>query len=131
LTASRPESPRLRGLVLTLLALDGVFSAIFAALLLPLRIGTFPFPISALLSGALNALLVWAGLQWTSSARLGAIALWAWLLTIGAMALGGPGGDVIFGGAGFDEYAPLVLLVLGVLPAAALLWRRSRRHASL
>jgi hypothetical protein len=97
---------------------------------LPIRIGAFPFPISALVSGVLNAVLVWAGLQWTSSSRLGAIALWAWLFTVAALTLGGPGGDVIFGGPGFDEYAPLVLLVLGVLPAAALLWRRARRDGA-
>ena len=94
------------------------------------RIGTFPFPISAVLSGALNAALVWAGLQWTSSARLGAIALWAWLLTLAALALGGPGGDMVFGGPGFDEYAPLVLLIAGVVPPAAVLWSRTRRTAS-
>jgi hypothetical protein len=99
-------------------------------LLLPIRIGTFPFPITALISGAVNAALVWAGLQWTSSSRLGAIALWAWLLTVAALAWGGPGGDVIFGGPGFDEYAPLVLLILGALPPAALLWRRTRGPAS-
>jgi len=122
--------PALRGVVLGLLALDGVLSAIFAALLLPIRIGTFPFPISAVISGALNAVLVWAGLQWTASGRLGAIALWAWLLTVGALALGGPDGDVVFGGPGFDEYAPMVLLILGVLPPAALLWRRARQRAS-
>jgi hypothetical protein len=98
-----------------------------AALLLPIRIGAAPFPISALISGAVNVILVWAGLQWTSSSRLGAIALWAWLLAVAGLALGGPGGDVIFGGPGFDEYGPLILLVFGVLPPAALLWRRTRR----
>jgi hypothetical protein len=97
---------------------------------LPIRIGTFPFPISAVISGALNAVLVWVGLQWTASRRLGAIALWAWLLTVAALALGGPGGDVVFGGPGFDEYAPMVLLILGVLPPAALLWRRARHKAN-
>lgn len=116
--------------MLGLLALDGVLSAVFAALLLTIRIGSFPFPISALIGGAVNAALVWAGLQWTSSPRLGAIALWTWLLTVGGLTLGGPGNDVVFGGPGFDQYAPLVLLILGVLPPAALLWRRARRTAT-
>jgi hypothetical protein len=94
------------------------------------HIGTFPFPISAVISGAVNAALVWAALQWTSSTRLGAIALWAWLITLGALSLGGPGGDEVFGGPGFDQYAPLVLLIVGAAPPAAVLWRRARGGAS-
>jgi hypothetical protein len=113
------------------------------------RIGTIPFPISALISGLLNAALVWAGLQLTSSARLGAISLWAWLLTVGALTLGGPGGDIVFGGSSttpqgspgpqvwlastanlatqFDQYELIVLLILGVLPPAAVLRHHTRR----
>jgi hypothetical protein len=51
-----------------------------AIFFLPLRIGSVPFPISALLSGALNALLVWVALQWTSNPRVAALPVWAWLL---------------------------------------------------
>jgi hypothetical protein len=120
----------LRTVVLSLLALDGVLSAIFGALLLPSRIGSVPFPISALISGVVNGALVWAGLQWTSDARLGAIALWTWLATLGGLALGGPGGDVVFGGSGFDEYALLVLLGVGALPPGWVLWRRTRSKAT-
>jgi hypothetical protein len=120
----------LRVTVLGLLALDGVLSAIFGALLLPSRIGTFPFPISAVISGAVNAALVWAGLQQTASARLGALPLWTWLLTVAALSIGGPHGSVVFGGPGFDEYGALVLLVLGALPPAAVLWRHARRRTT-
>jgi hypothetical protein len=117
--------------VLGLLALDGVLSGIVGALLLFSRIGTFPFPISALVCGGVNAALVWAGLQCTSSKRLAAIPLWTFLLTLAGLALGGPGGGTVFGGSGFDEYAPAVLLVLGVLPPAAVLWRCGRGARSL
>jgi hypothetical protein len=113
-----------------LLALDGVLSAVAAALLLPSRVGAVPFPISALISGAVNAALVWAGLQWTASPRLGAIALWTWLLAVAVLALGGPGGDVVFGGSGYDQLAPFILLVLGVLPPAVVLRRHARRQVS-
>jgi hypothetical protein len=120
----------LRGLVLALLAADGVISAILGALFLLVYIGGVPFPISALISGVVNALLVWTGLQWTGSTRLGAIALWTWLLSLMAMTLArGPGGGVIFGVAGgpaFDEWSPLVLLVLGGVPPGIVLWRYSR-----
>ena len=56
-----------------------------------------------------------------------ALPLWTWLLTMAVLATGGPGGGEMFGGPGFDEYAPLVLLFLGIAPPAFLL-RRARRR---
>ena len=113
--------------VLSLLALDGVLSAVFGALLLPSHIGPYPLPVSAAICGIVNAALVWAGLQCTSSVVIAALPLWTWLLTLAVLASGGPGGSEMFGGPGLDEYAPLVLLFLGVAPAAFLL-RRARRR---
>ena len=65
-----PDLTPLRPVVLTLLAIDGVLSAVAAAFFLPLRIGSVPFPISALISGLVNAALVWAALQWTTAPRI-------------------------------------------------------------
>ena len=70
-----PDLTPLRPVVLTLLAIDGVLSAVAAAFFLPLRIGSVPFPISALISGLVNAALVWAALQWTSVPAGGRIAV--------------------------------------------------------
>ena len=109
--------------VLTLLALDGVLCAIAATLFLPLRIGTIPFPISALIAGLVNAALVWAALHWTSEPRMASLPLWTWLLTVGLLSLGGPGDDIVLGGSGIMAYAALLLIALGVLPPAAVLWR--------
>ena len=124
-----PDLTPLRPVVLTLLAINGVLSAVAAAFFLPLRIGSVPFPISALLSGLLNAALVWAALQWTSSPRVAALPLWCWLLTVAGLTFGGPGDDIVFGGVGVMEYAPLLLIVLGALPPAVLLWRHVRAAA--
>jgi hypothetical protein len=121
-----PDLTPPRPAVLTLLAIDGVLSAVAAAFFLPLRIGSVPFPISALLSGLVNAALVWAALQWTSAPRVAALPLWCWLLTVAGLTFGGPGDDIVFGGVGIMEYAPLLLIVLGALPPAALLWRHVR-----
>ena len=121
-----PHLTPLRTVVLTLLAIDGVLSAVAAAFFLPLRIGSVPFPISALISGLVNAALVWAALQWTSSPRVAAVPLWSWLLTVAGLTFGGPGDDIVFGGAGIMEYAPLLLIVLGALPPALVLYRRNR-----
>lgn len=110
--------------MLALLAVDGVISAVLGAVFLQIRIGAEPFPVSALLSGLANALFVWAGLQWTSSSRLAALPLWTFLFTLAAMTLNGPGGDVMFGGPGFDEWSAAMLLVFGTVPAGLVLWRR-------
>ncbi|HYZ66619.1 MAG TPA: hypothetical protein VE666_02255 [Mycobacterium sp.] len=124
-----PDLTRLRPAVLALLAIDGVLSAVAAAFFLPLRIGSIPFPISALISGLVNAALVWTALRWTPSPRLGALPLWCWLLTVAGLTFGGPGDDIVFGGVGITEYAPLVLIVLGALPPALVLWRHVRDAA--
>jgi hypothetical protein len=117
-------NPAFRIVVLTLLAVDGAISAIVGALLLPTYIGTIPFPVSALISGLLNAALVWAAGRWTVSARVAALPLWTWLLTVLLMCVPGPGGDVIFGGRGVLAYSPLLLLVMGVVPPFLVLYRR-------
>ena len=95
-----------------------------AVFFLPLRIGPVPLPISALLSGVVNASLVWVALQWTSNPRLAALPLWTWLLTVLLFTFGGPGDDIVFGGTGVMEFAPLLLIALGALPGAWVLWRR-------
>ncbi|MCT7656997.1 hypothetical protein [Mycobacterium deserti] len=124
LTAPALAGDRQRVVVLTLLALDGVLSAIAAAFFLPAYLGTVPFPISALLSGLVNAALVWAATHWTSSPGLAGLPVWCWLLTVAVFFLGGPGDDIVFGGAGAMQFRPLLLIVLGMVPAAAVLRRR-------
>lgn len=123
LTAPTATTDRLRVVVLTLLALDGVLCAIAAAFFLPVRIGSIPFPVSALIAGLVNAALVWAALHWTSAPRVAALPLFTWLATVAVMTLGGPGDDIVFGGAGVMQYAVLLLLVLGAVPPALVLWR--------
>lgn len=117
--------------MLSVLALDGVLSALAASFLLPLRLGSVPFPISMLISGAVNAALVWAALQWTSSPRVAALPLWTWLATVLGLTLGGPGSDLVFGGVGVMAYAALLLIAVGALPPAAVLWRYSREKSGV
>ncbi|WP_414686613.1 hypothetical protein [Mycobacterium sp.] len=134
LTATKPRvgqiddagatDPSIRIVILALLALDGILSAVAGALLLPAYLGSIPFPISPLISGLVNAALVWAAGRWTTSARLAALPLWTWLLTVAAMAMGGPGGDVIFGGRGVLAYGPFLLLAVGAAPPLWVLWQR-------
>lgn len=118
---------------MTLLAIDGVLSALMGALLLPFYIGAVPFPVSALASGMVNAALVWAAGHWTQSTRVAALPLWTWLGTVAAMSVGfplGPAGDVILGGRGILAYGALILITLGGMPAVWVLWRRAARVAA-
>ncbi|BAX93960.1 hypothetical protein [Mycobacterium shigaense] len=116
--------PAIRGVVLALLAVDGILSALAGALLLPSYIGSVPFPISGLISGLVNAALVWAAGRWTKSPRLAALPLWTWLLTVAVISMGGPADDIILGGQGLLAYGALLLIVLGVVPPVWVLWRR-------
>jgi hypothetical protein len=127
LTATKPRveqvddtgatDPAIRVVILALLAVDGILSAVAGALLMPVYIGTVPFPVSALISGVVNAALVWAAGRWTTSTRLAALPLWTWLLTVLAMGLTDAlGRDIIFDERGVMAYSPLLLLAVGVLP---------------
>ena len=123
MTTDADPAGRAGTVVLALLAFDGVLSAVAGALLLPLYFGSVPFPVSAVVSGLVNAALVWAAGYWTESRRLAALPLWAWLATVAAFTLGGPGGDIVFGGPGIMGFSVLIFLLLGALPAALVLRR--------
>ena len=125
MTTDADTAGRAGTVVLAVLVVDGVLSAVAGALLLPLYLGTVPFPVSAVVSGLVNAALVWAAGYWTESRRLAALPLWAWLATVAAFTLGGPGGDIIFGGPGIMSFSVLIFLLLGALPATLVLRRMS------
>ena len=115
-------------MLIAALAFDGVLSAVAGALFLPFYLGSVPLPISSLLSGLLNAALVWAALQWTSVTRLAGAPLWTFVATVVVMTFGGPGDDVVF-----DGNSPLrfiLFVVLGAAPPAFLLWRNQARTIS-
>jgi hypothetical protein len=120
------SDPAIRVVVLALLAVDGVLSALAGALLLPFYIGSVPFPISGLISGLVNAALVWAAGRWTRSPRVAALPLWTWLITVGVISMGGPADDIILGGHGLMAYGALLLILPGVTPPVWVLWRRNR-----
>ena len=104
-----------------------MISAVVGALFLPSYVGPVPFPISALLSGLVNAALVWAALQWTDSPRVAALPLFAWLLVVFVLVIGGPALDFVLGGSGFMAVSPLLLMVLGALPPGLVVRRAARQ----
>ena len=120
-----------RPVILGLLAIDGVICAFVAALFLPSYVGAIPFPISALIAGAVNLVLVWAAAQWTAETRLAALPLWTWLATVAVLTFGGPGNDVVFGGSGFRAFYPILLIAVGAGPATWFLLRDSGAEVRL
>jgi hypothetical protein len=118
-----PIDPAIRVFVLTLLAVDGIISAVLGAFLMPYYIGAVPVPVSALISGLVNAALVWMAAVWTESKRLAALPLFTWLATVAVLTLGGPGNDIVFGGPGLMAYSVLLLLLLGAAPPVWVLRR--------
>ena len=108
------------------MAVDGILSALAGTLLLPSYIGSIPFPISGLISGLVNAALVWAAGRWTSSSRVAGLPLWTWLITVGVLSTGGPADAVMLGGRWLMAYAALWLILPGVAPPVWVLWRRSQ-----
>ena len=126
-TGAAPSTVRF--LVLALLGVDGLLCAVATAFLLPASLGSKPFPISALIGGLVNLVLVWAASHWTTSLRLAALPLFTWLSAVAVMSLGGPGDDLIFAGTDGLAYRVLVMILLGSAPPAWLLW--GRHHAAL
>nr|WP_308212796.1 hypothetical protein [Mycolicibacterium sp. CAU 1645] len=109
--------------MLALLTLDGVLSAVAGALFLPSYLGVVPMPVSALISGAVNAALVWAAVQWTSVRGLAAGPLGAFLATVIVLTFGGPGGDVVFAGTTSGMVRLLLFVAVGIIPGALVLRR--------
>lgn len=109
--------------MLLLLTIDGVLSALAGALFLPSYIGAVPLPVSALLSGLVNAALAWAAVQWTSTRILAAAPLLAFLATVVVLTFGGPGGDVVFAGTMSGLLRLLLFVGVGLIPGALVLRR--------
>jgi hypothetical protein len=114
----RPGRPRTPGL-LALLVLDGLLLGGIGLVLTPVYVGGVPAPVGALLSVvALPWLVLRAGELDPRPAVAGA-PLFAWVLAVGVLGLGGPGGDVLL-----PETWQSLLLVFGGLFAGLLALRR-------
>lgn len=117
----------MRNVVLAVLTVNGVLSAIAGALFFPSYLDGIPLPISGLISGLVNAALVWVALDWAPTPRLAALPLWAWMAAAVVFTFGGPGGDIVLSGAGIFQLAPVLFVVLGAGPPAYVLWRLTAR----
>ncbi|MCK8615634.1 facilitated glucose transporter [Gordonia sp. C13] len=109
-------------LLLALLTLDGLVVGLLSVAFAYQRFGGVALPVAALIGGLLNAVLLWLAAGYTSSPlRYAPLGAWGLVVVI-AGGFPGPGGDVILSTSGNYLVQTLLLLVLGVGPAAVLSW---------
>jgi hypothetical protein len=115
-----PDVPGVRSpLLLGLLVLDGLLLGAIGLVLTPMYAGAVPLPLGAVLSIALLPWLVLRAGEIDSRPSVAGAPLLAWLLVVGVLGLGGPGGDVLL-----PATWQSLLLVFGGLFAGLLALRR-------
>jgi hypothetical protein len=113
-TPARPDPAALRVAAGLLIAVLAVGLAVVEAFLVPLRIGSVPFPICVLLAMAGNIVLAKLAARQTGSAAWGAVPPVLWLIVIVVLALPRAEGDLIVPGS----VTGLVFLFAGVVSGA-------------
>ncbi|NGP04652.1 hypothetical protein G6038_03965 [Rhodococcus sp. 14C212] len=108
-----PPAPKPRPGIVALLTFDGFLCALLSVFFLGLYIGTVPFPITIVLAGAANMLLVLAMRAETGSTSRAAWPLLAWIVGFVLCLAGGPGGDQLL----VADWRTLLLPVGALAPA--------------
>jgi hypothetical protein len=106
-------------ITLVVLLFDAVALATVELLYLPLRVGAAPFPITILLAAVSTPWLVRSAAELGGPRTVAASPLMVWLLAIGVLGVGGPGGDVLLAA----DWRSGILLAAGTFPAAVALGR--------
>jgi hypothetical protein len=110
---------------LLLLVLDAAALAAVELFYLPLRVHTVPFPITILLAVVSTPWLVRSAAELGGPRLLAAVPLGVWIATLGVLAFGGPGGEVLLPA----DWRSALLLAGGLAPAAVALGRAVGRPA--
>lgn len=110
-------------ITLVVLVFDAAALAVVELLYLPLRVGAAPFPITVLLAVVSTPWLVGCAAELGGARMLAAIPLAVWVLALGVLGVGGPGGDVLLPA----DWRSVLLLGGGMFPAAVVLGRALAR----
>lgn len=105
------------------LVFDAVALATVELMYLPLRVGTVPLPITVLLAAVSTPWLVRGAAELGGSRWVCAVPLVVWLLALGVLGVGGPGGEVLLA----VDWRAGLLLAAGTIPAAVVLGRAMAR----
>lgn len=118
-TAPAADHGTVDRLILALLVFDGFLTALLAVLFLPTHIGAVAVPVSALVAGVVNVLLVRGARSVTDSVGQATWPLVAWFVGFLVCMVGGPGGDRLLPA----DWRTLLLLAVGLLPPIAMLFK--------
>jgi hypothetical protein len=110
-------------LTLVVLVFDALALAAVELLYLPLRVGAVPFPITILLAVVSTPWLVRSAAELGGPRVVAAVPLVVWVLALGVLGVGGPGGDVLLPA----DWRLALLLGGGMFPSAVLLGRALAR----
>jgi hypothetical protein len=106
-------------ITLVVLVFDTVALAVVELLYLPLRVGGVPVPITILLAAVSTPWLVRSAAALGGPRIVAGVPLVVWVLVIGVLGVGGPGGDVLLAA----NWPSALLLCGGIFPSAVILGR--------
>ncbi|MFN2479124.1 MAG: hypothetical protein ABR615_08125 [Pseudonocardiaceae bacterium] len=110
-------------ITLVVLVFDALALATVELLYLPLRVGAVPLPITIALAAVSTPWLVRTAAELGGRRAVASIPLAIWVLTLGVLGFGGPGGDVLLPA----DLRSALLLGAGLVPAAVVLGRAFAR----
>ena len=111
--------------IMALLVIDGAAIGVLSVFFLPLWVGGVPMPVTVLVAGIANLLLVRAAANYADRLLLVSAPLLAWGAVFLILALSSPGGSVIVPA----NLRAALLVLVGVLPAAIWVARRGLQTA--
>ncbi|MGH3769492.1 MAG: hypothetical protein ACRDTX_30830 [Pseudonocardiaceae bacterium] len=106
-------------IILVVLVFDAAALAVVELFYLPLRVGAAPFPITIGLAVVSTPWLVRSAAELGGHRTMAMIPLVVWVLVLGVVGVGGPGGDVLLAA----DWRSTLLLGGGIFPAAVVLGR--------
>ncbi|WP_433731920.1 hypothetical protein ACQP0C_07660 [Nocardia sp. CA-129566] len=115
-----PDPLRLGAVIIGVLVLDALITLALEVLYLPTYIDTVAFPLSAVLAGVVNVLLVIGVRSVTHHIGVALLPLGVWTLGFLACSVTGPGGDIMLG----TDWRTLLLLMCGLVPPLLYLYFR-------
>lgn len=120
-TSGAHENLPLGPVIIAVLVMDGLITLALEVLYLPTYINTVAFPLSAVLAGVINVLLVMGVRSITHRVSAMMLPLAAWTLGFLTCSVTGPGGDIMLG----SDWRTLLLLFCGLVPPLLYIYIRS------
>ncbi|MGY4099578.1 hypothetical protein ACW2Q0_08455 [Nocardia sp. R16R-3T] len=115
------ETLPLGPVIISVLVLDALITLALEVLYLPTYINTVAFPVSAVLAGVVNVLLVMGVRSITHRVSVMILPLVAWTFGFLLCSVTGPGGDILLG----SDWRTLLLLFCGLVPPLLYIYFRT------